>query len=160
VAALRELALDTDAITKYEEKHPEKKRKKPVGVPGGGFGDTAHGFGGGGRQGPFGGMGNMEAPDGMDKDEWARLMGTMNGDFSYEKDPERRRILEKLSKKGMSFGGGTNMDTEQLRNMEKMLDGLHSGKAGPGAAADATSDGSAGGAGNGDDGSDIEKDEM
>ena len=42
-------------------------------------------------------------------------------------DPERRRILEKLAKKGMSFGGGSSMDTEQLRNMEKMMDGLGGG---------------------------------
>ena len=31
--------------------------------------------------------------------------------------------LEKLQKKGMSFGGGNDMDIEQLRNMEKMMDG-------------------------------------
>ena len=28
----------------------------------------------------------------------------------------------------MSFGGGSGMDTEQLRNMEKMMDGIKSGK--------------------------------
>ena len=44
----------------------------------------------------------------------------MKGDFSFEKDPERRRILQKLKAKGMSFGGGTDMDIEQLRNMEKV----------------------------------------
>merc|ERR1719171_17652 len=61
----------------------------------------------------------------MDPDKWADLMAQMRGDFSHERDPERRRILEKLSKRGMSFGGGGSMDTEQLRNMEKMLDGIN-----------------------------------
>ena len=50
----------------------------------------------------------------------------MRGDFSREKDPEKRRILEKLKRKGMSFGGGNNMDLEQLRQMEKMMDGMGS----------------------------------
>lgn len=42
------------------------------------------------------------------------MLRQMRGDFSGETDPERRRILEKLAKKGMSFGGGGNMDTEQV----------------------------------------------
>ena len=54
------------------------------------------------------------------------LLRQMRGDFSGEKDPEKRRILEKLSKKGMSFGGGSSMDTEQLKKMEAMLDNLGS----------------------------------
>ena len=83
---------------------------------------------------------SRQPPDGMDPDEWARLMAQMGGDFSFEKarrelssrscrdgaerwksrscshyysslqDPERRRILEKLAKRGMSFGGGGSME--------------------------------------------------
>ena len=67
-------------------------------------------------------MENMKAPDGMDQDKWEDMLAQMRGDFSREKDPERRRILEKLKRKGMSFGGGNDMDIEQLRNMEKMMD--------------------------------------
>ena len=47
-------------------------------------------------------------------------------------DPERQRILEKLAKKGMNFAGGRNMDIEQLRNMEKMLDDMAFGSGGLG----------------------------
>jgi len=115
---LRKKAYKEDAVGRYEELHPEKK-PKPRRAGGGGSG------GGGG-----GGFG--KAPDGMDSLEWEKLMGQMRGDFSHEKDPERRRILEKLNKRGMSFGGGSDMDTEQLRNMEKMLDGMGDlGKGGP-----------------------------
>tara|TARA_B110000046_G_C12775752_1_gene306823 strand:+ start:65 stop:349 length:285 start_codon:yes stop_codon:yes gene_type:complete len=39
----------------------------------------------------------------------------MRGDFSSEQDPEKRRILEKLRAKGMSFGSQSNMDIEQAR---------------------------------------------
>ena len=48
----------------------------------------------------------------------------MKGDFSNEPDPEKRRILEKLSKRGMHLGGGKEQTLESLRDMEKMLDGL------------------------------------
>jgi len=65
----------------------------------------------------------------------AEMLRQMKGDFSGEKDPERRRILEKLAKRGMSFGGGNSMDTEQLKNMEKMLDGLGDSMPGKGGGA-------------------------
>ena len=117
---LRKIAYKEDAITTYEEKYPDKKRKKPKGVPGGGIP---------GMDGmDFGGDPKMED-----------LMRQMRGDFSGETDPERRRILEKLAKKGMSFGGGNSMDTEQLKNMENMMDGINMGKM-PGDAAGAAAD--------------------
>merc|ERR1719240_1811970 len=34
---LRKLAYKEDAVTRYEEKHPDKKRKKPVGTGGSGI---------------------------------------------------------------------------------------------------------------------------
>ena len=69
----------------------------------------------------------MEGFDGGGDPKIQEMLRQMRGDFSGEKDPERRRILEKLKRKGMSFGGGNDMDIEQLRNMEKMMDGLGSG---------------------------------
>ena len=51
--------LQEDAVTKWEELHPEKKRKK-------------------GRAAGFG-----ERPDGIDAATWERLMGQMKGDFSW-----------------------------------------------------------------------------
>ena len=101
---MKKKAYKEDAIARWEEKYPEKKKKpRPPGAgTGGGYPD----------------MGGGQYDD---------LLRQMKGDFSGEKDPERRRILEKLAKKGMSFGGGANMDTEQLRNMEKMLDGINMG---------------------------------
>ena len=107
---IRELAYTEDAVNRWEELHPEKKRR-PKGAGGGGD--------------PFGSFGGGEAPDGMDPAEWERLMAQMKGDFSFEKDPEKRRILEKLKARGMSMGGGNNMDIEQLRNLEKMMDGIN-----------------------------------
>lgn len=103
---LRKLAYKEDAVTKWETKYPAKKRKPPKGTPGGGI-PGMDGF-------------NPSGDPKMDD-----LLRQMRGDFSGEKDPERRRILEKLAKRGMSFGGGSTMDTEQLRNMEKMMDGIN-----------------------------------
>lgn len=120
---LQKRAYKEDAIGRWEELHPEKKRKPRPASGGGGAGG---GFGGGGAGG-FGG----KAPEGMDPMEWEKLMAQMRGDFSHEPDPEKRRILSKLKAKGMSFGGGSDMSLEQLQNMEKMLDGIGSG-AGPG----------------------------
>ena len=100
---LRALALREDAVTKWEELHPEKKRKPR-------------------SQSPFGNMG--AAPEGMDPVEWERLMAQMRGDFSHEQDPEKRRILNKLKGMGMSFGGGSDMDLEQLKNLEKAMGNL------------------------------------
>jgi len=62
----------------------------------------------------------------------------MRGDFSSEQDPEKRRILEKLRAKGMSFGSQSNMDIEQLRDLEGAV-GAMSGRfrtPGDGAGAD------------------------
>ena len=84
-----------------EELHPEKKRKPPKGAGGGGG---------------IPGMEGMEGMSGMDD-----LLRQMKGDFSGEKDPERRRLLEQLSRSGMSFGGGSSMSTEQLRQMAAMM---------------------------------------
>ena len=106
------------AYKNYDALKDKLERKKRPSSGGGGGG----GFGGG-----IPGMENMKAPDGMDQDKWEDMLAQMRGDFSREKDPERRRILEKLKRKGMSFGGGNDMDIEQLRNMEKMMDGLGSG---------------------------------
>ena len=88
---LQALAYKENAVGRWEELHPEKKKKpRPVG--------------GGGGSNPYA---DMKAPEGMDPDEWARLMGHMRGDFSAEKDPERRRILEKMQRSGMSMGGAS-----------------------------------------------------
>ena len=94
VDELRKLAYKEDAVTKYEEKYPEKKRKTPKGSPGGG-GIPGMDFGG------FDGGGDPKMEE---------MLRQMKGDFSGEKDPERRRILEKLAKRGMSFGGGGSME--------------------------------------------------
>ena len=68
-------------------------------------------------------MGGDFGPGGKYED----MMRQMRGDFTGEKDPERRRILEKLAKKGMSFAGGSGQTTEELRKMEAMLDGINMG---------------------------------
>ena len=110
---LKKLAYKENAVGRWEELHPEKKRKPPKG------------------DGGFGGIPGMDGFGGGDP-KMEELLRQMKGDFSAEKDPERRRILEKLAKRGMSFGGGNNMDTEQLRQMEKMLHGLGDLKGGGG----------------------------
>ena len=112
---LKKKAYKEDAVGRWEKLHPEKAYKRPKGTPGGG----------------------IPGLDGMDfgnDPKMAEMLKQMRGDFSGEKDPERRRLLEKLSKMGMSFGGGNNMDTEQLRNMVNMMDGIKSGKPPEGAA--------------------------
>ena len=119
-AAWTRRVLQKLAYKNYDALKDKLERKKRPSSGGGGGG----GFGGG-----IPGMENMKAPDGMDQDKWEDMLAQMRGDFSREKDPERRRILEKLKRKGMSFGGGNDMDIEQLRNMEKMMDGLGSGGA-------------------------------
>ena len=107
---LRKKAYKEDAVGRWEKLHPEKKKAPRSSGPGGGGG--------------FGGNSYGKAPDGMEQDKWEDLMAQMKGDFSREADPERRRLLEKLSKSGMSFGGGSSMTTEQLRNMAKILDDM------------------------------------
>lgn len=104
---LRELALAENAVPRYEEIHPEKKRKPRWRTPGGAGDPTA--------------FDGMEPPEGMDKEQWERLTAQMRGDFSAEVDPEKRRILEKLKKAGISMGGGNDMDLETLRNLEKAI---------------------------------------
>ena len=113
---LQKRAYKEDAVSRWEELHPEKK-KKPR---------SASRSGGGGS----GGIPGMETPEGTDPGKWEDMMRQMKGDFTGEADPEKRRILEKLAKKGMSFGGGNDMDLEQLKNMEKMMDGINLGKQG------------------------------
>ena len=92
---MRELALQEDAISRWEELHPEKKRRPRA-------------AGGGGMD-----FGDMKTPEGMDPLQWAKLKAQMSGDFSHEADPEKRRILEKLKASGISFGGASDMDIEQ-----------------------------------------------
>ena len=115
---LQTMAYKENAVGRWETLHPEKKKKPRPASSGGG---------GGGRSGSGGmpGMEGMKDVPGMED-----MMRQMKGDFSGEADPEKRRILEKLAKKGMSFGGGNNMDLEQLKNMEKMMDGIKMGKQG------------------------------
>eukprot|EP00239_Pterosperma_sp_CCMP1384_P005825 CAMPEP_0197853522 /NCGR_PEP_ID=MMETSP1438-20131217/22889_1 /TAXON_ID=1461541 /ORGANISM="Pterosperma sp., Strain CCMP1384" /LENGTH=138 /DNA_ID=CAMNT_0043467961 /DNA_START=186 /DNA_END=602 /DNA_ORIENTATION=+ len=60
---------------------------------------------------------NLEDMD----DVAANMMREMNGDFSHVKDPEKRRILKSLKDKGISMSGSTDMDIDQLRNLEKSL---------------------------------------
>ena len=118
---LQTKAYKEDAIGRWETLHPEKKKKpRPA----------SRGGGGGGGYGGMPGMEGMKDVPGMED-----LMRQMRGDFSGEPDPEKRRILEKLAKKGMSFGGGNSMDLEQLKNMEKMMDGINLGKQGADAGA-------------------------
>ena len=107
---LKKVAYKEDAVARWEELHPEKKRNPN---PKGGMPDYGPG---GGDFGPGG--------------KYEDMMRQMRGDFSAEKDPERRRILEKLQRKGMSFAGGSGQSTEELRKMEKMFDGLNFGKMG------------------------------
>ena len=113
---LQTMAYKENAVGRWETLHPEKKKKPRPASSGGG---------GGGGYGGMPGMEGMKDVPGMED-----MMNQMKGDFSGETDPEKRRILEKLAKKGMSFGGGNTMDLEQLKNMEKMMDGINLGKQG------------------------------
>ena len=111
---LKKKAYKEDAIGRWEKLHPEKKRQIPKGGNSG-MPDLGGDFGPGGK--------------------YEDIMRQMRGDFSHEKDPERRRILEKLAKKGMSFAGGNGQSTEELRKMEKMFDNINLGGFGKGAGA-------------------------
>ena len=115
-AALQKVAYKENAVQRWEKLHPEKKAKAKKAS--------------GGRSAPPENFG--PPPDGTDPKRWEDMMRQMRGDFSGEPDAEKRRILAKLAAKGMSFGGGANMDLEQLRNMEKMMDGINMGGAGMG----------------------------
>ena len=66
----------------------------------------------------------------MDPKEWEALQAKMRGDFVFERDPEKRQILEKLKAKGISFGGQSDMDVEQLKSLEKAMDELDTGGGG------------------------------
>ena len=112
---LKKVAYKEDAVAKWEVLHPEKKRNPK---PKGGYPEHMGGGGGG-----FPDMGGDFGPGGKYED----MMRQMRGDFTGEKDPERRRILEKLARKGMSFAGGSGQSTEELRKMEKMMDGINLG---------------------------------
>lgn len=62
--------------------------------------------------------GGQAQPSQAELDE---IIKKMKGDYSSEKDPEKRKILERLKRKGMSFSGGSDMDVEALRNLEKAM---------------------------------------
>lgn len=109
---MQKLAYKENVIEKYEELHPEKKKKPP--------------------SGGSGGIPGMEGLEGMGGGKYDDILRQMKGDFSSEQDPERRRLLEQLGKMGMSFGGGSGMDTQQLREMVKMMSGIRSDMGGAG----------------------------
>lgn len=113
---LQEKAYETDAVEKWLELHPEKRRKKTP--------PANQGFG--------------EKPEGMDQAAWERLMAQMHGqqqaNFNHIKDPERRGILEKLAAAGLHMPGSEDMDMEKLRNLGKILDDIPNMQADGGAA--------------------------
>ena len=81
---LQTMAYKEDAVGRWETLHLEKKKKPRPASRGGG--------GGGGGMPGMEGMGDVPGMEDM--------MRQMKGDFSGEADPEKRRILEKLAKKG------------------------------------------------------------
>jgi len=114
---LKKKAYKEGVMLEYWKLHPEKRYKAPKG-------DSSTG----GMPGGMPDMGGDFGPGGKYED----MMRQMRGDFGGEKDPERRRILEKLAKKGMSFAGGSGQSTEELLKMEKMMDGINLGGFGGG----------------------------
>lgn len=102
---LQELAYEEDAVERWLERHPEKRRKKAT--PPAGFG---------------------EKPDGMDSAQWERLLEQMQNkkqaNFDHIADPERRSILTKLAAAGLVMPGSEDMEMEKLRNLGKILDGI------------------------------------
>jgi len=66
----------------------------------------------------------VEVPpeDVMDNEEIQRIMRQMRGE-DEETDPEKKKILDRIKKKGVSFSGGAGMDLEQLKNLEKAMTG-------------------------------------
>jgi len=107
---LQELAYETDAVEKWLDVHPEKRRKKsPPQMYG-------------------------EKPEGMDQAQWERIMQQMHGqkqaNFDHIKDPEKRAILQKLAASGLQIPGSEDMDIEKLRNLGKILDDIPNMQAG------------------------------
>ena len=102
---LQELAYETDAVEKWLELHPEKRRRKNVPPPG-----------------------KHEKPPDMDQAQWEQLLRKLHRDkqpsFDHIKDPERRSILEKLSRAGLQMPNSEDMSMEQLRNLAKILDDI------------------------------------
>lgn len=116
---LQELAFEEDAVERWLELHPEKRRKTTP---------------------------KAEAPpEGMDPTQWERIMAQMRGDkqanFDHIADPERRAILTKLAAAGLALPGSEDMDMEKLRNLSKILDDIPNMKGGgAGATGDSSGD--------------------
>lgn len=99
---LQELAFEENAVERWLELHPEKRRKS---IP------KAE-----------------KPPEGMDPAQWERIMAQMRGqkqsNFDHIADPERRAILTKLAAAGLVMPGSEDMDIEKLRNLGKILDDI------------------------------------
>jgi len=54
----------------------------------------------------------------------AKMTNEFGHDFSEEPDPEKRRLLTKLSKKGMHVSRGKALSMKALQDLEKMIDGV------------------------------------
>eukprot|EP00466_Bigelowiella_natans_P021368 jgi/Bigna1/87495/estExt_fgenesh1_pg.C_210027 len=100
---LRQIAFETPIIVEHMKEQVIKKKLRKQ------------------REASSKKYGNMKIPEGMDPEEWAKLMAQMHGDFSFEPDPEKRAILERLKAGGINFGGAHSMDLEALRNLEKAM---------------------------------------
>mmetsp|Transcript_13679 Transcript_13679/g.26105 ORF Transcript_13679/g.26105 Transcript_13679/m.26105 type:complete len:194 (-) Transcript_13679:106-687(-) len=135
-AALRDLAFETPAIAEHIGLQALEKKKTKKAPPSGG------------------GFDGMEVPEGMDPAQWANLMASMRGDYSAERDLEKRAILERLRAKGINFGGAAGMDIDMLRKMEAAMSKGFSGDA------SSNDDAEASEASGGDDEVDLDKDEL
>lgn len=101
-AQLQELAFEQDAVERWLDLHPEKRRKKAP-TP-------------------------AQKPEGMDQAQWERILAQMQGQkqasFDHIADPERRAILEKLAAAGLVMPGSEDMEMEKLRNLGRILDDI------------------------------------